>query len=69
MTWRGLQDQVQKDTTLCNFFQIKKKKHQSGKLHVKIVTERPSEAVGVDLIGPYTLKYKNGIKFHVIVGL
>ena len=38
----------------------KRSKHSYGKLPPKLVLKIPWEALGVDLIGPYTIKGKDG---------
>ncbi len=40
----------------------KQQKHKYGKLPPKLAITNPWEAVCVDLIGPYTLKGKDGIQ-------
>ena len=44
----------------------KQHKHKYGKLPGKLVITNPWEALYVDLIGPYTLKGKNGTVIEVM---
>ena len=45
----------------CQSCQVNKRRSQKyGKLPTKLATITPWEAVGVDLIGPYTLRGKDG---------
>ena len=61
MTWNGMRDQIRKHVKQCHQCQINKKKQQKyGKLPTKIVETIPWETLCVDLIGPYTLKAKDG---------
>eukprot|EP00804_Cyclotella_cryptica_P028148 CCRYP_011006-RA/>CCRYP_011006-RA protein AED:0.40 eAED:0.39 QI:0/0/0/1/0/0/2/0/126 len=53
MYWKGLQFSVCTFVKNCH-------KYQYGKLRTKLVVLDPWEALCVDLIGPYTLKGKDG---------
>jgi hypothetical protein len=56
--WKGMCTTIQSKTKSCKTCQINKK--QSLKYAPKIVIYTPWEALCVDLIGPYTLKGKDG---------
>ena len=59
--WPALRDMVREFTKTCRSCQInKRRKLKYGKLTTKFVISKPWEALCVDLIGPYTLKGKDG---------
>jgi hypothetical protein len=61
MTWPNMRGMVKRYTKYCRSCQInKRRKIQYGKLPAKCVIRRPWEALCVDLIGPYTLKGRDG---------
>jgi len=61
MYWRSLKSDVQRHVKSCDTCQrSKKRKRQYGKLPSKIAITVPWQCVCVDLIGPYTLKGKDG---------
>ena len=61
MIWPSLRDMVRKFTKTCRSCQInKRQKLKYGKLPTKFVIGKPWQALCVDLIGPYTLKCKDG---------
>ncbi len=61
MYWKGMRSTIQSITKSCRSCQInKKQKLKYGHLPSKIVTTIPWQVLCVDLIGPYTLKGKDG---------
>ena len=61
MTWDGIQDSVRRYTKRCPKCQKSKHtKFKYGKLPEKIVKMTPWHTLCVDLVGPYTLKGKDG---------
>ncbi len=61
MSWKGLQTTVQSYVKKCHSCQVNKRKQlKFGKLPTKLAITTPWEALCVDLIGPYTLKGKDG---------
>ena len=61
MYWKGMRTTIRSITKSCRTCQTKKKrKLKYGHLPAKTVTRIPWEALCVDLIGPYTLKGKDG---------
>ena len=61
MTFSGLRALVRRHTKYCRSCQFnKRRKLQYGKLPAKSVIRKPWEALCVDLIGPYTLRGKDG---------
>ena len=61
MTWPGMRDQVRKYVKHCKSCQFNKRtKLQYGHVPPKQVVTTPWEVLCVDLIGPYTLKGKDG---------
>ena len=60
-TWHGMRAMVRSHVKQCQSCQInKRRKRKYGKLPTKQVIRKPWEALCVDLIGPYTLKGKDG---------
>ena len=61
MYWKGMQRIVRAYVKNCKKCQVNKK-HQKlyGKLPTKMVIAKPWHTLCVDLIGPYTLKGKDG---------
>ena len=61
MYWKGMRHTIRSHVKKCHSFQVnKRRKHKYGKLPTKLAITIPWEAVCVDLIGPYTLKGKDG---------
>ena len=61
MDWPGLRTDVRSYVKTCKTCQVQKRKKQKfGKLPPKQVIDKPWEYLCVDLIGPYTLKGKDG---------
>ena len=61
MTWDGLHKTVRRHTETCHSCQKNKRsKYKYGKLPTKIAQTRPCKTLFVDLVGPYTLKGKDG---------
>ena len=61
MTWPGMRDMVRQHVKQCRSCQVnKRRKVQYGHVPSKRVITTPWEALCVDLIGPYTLKGKDG---------
>ncbi|MCP4744856.1 MAG: transposase family protein, partial [Desulfobacteraceae bacterium] len=61
MYWRSLRRDVRRHMKACAICQKgKQRKRKYGKLPVKLVEVVPWRGVSVDLIGPYTLKAKDG---------
>jgi hypothetical protein len=65
--WKGMRNTIQSKTKSCKSFQVNKKRTQKyGHLPPKIVISTPWEALCVDLVGPYTLKGKDGSSIDFI---
>ena len=61
MYWKGMRNTIRSHVKNCRKCQVNKRhKHKYGKLPAKLVITTPWEALCVDLIGPYTLKGKDG---------
>ena len=61
MYWKGMRRSVRAHVKKCHKCQVnKRRKHKYGKLPTKLVVTKPWNTVCVDLIGPYTLKGKDG---------
>jgi len=61
MYWKGMRNTIRSHVKNCRTCQVNKQhKHKYGKLPTKLVITNPWEALCVDLIGPYTLKGKDG---------
>eukprot|EP00804_Cyclotella_cryptica_P023782 CCRYP_011156-RA/>CCRYP_011156-RA protein AED:0.40 eAED:0.51 QI:0/0/0/1/0/0/3/0/266 len=61
MYWKGLRHSVRTFVKNCHKCQVnKRRQHKYGKLPTKLVVSNPWEVLCVDLIGPYTLKGKDG---------
>jgi hypothetical protein len=61
MYWKGMRNTIRSHVKNCLTCQVNKRhKHKYGKLPAKLVIRNPWEALCVDLIGPYTLKGKDG---------
>ncbi len=61
MYWKGMRNTIRSHVKNCCKCQVNKRpKHKYGKLPAKLVIRNPWEALCVDLIGPYTLKGKDG---------
>ncbi len=61
MYWKGMRSTIRLLTKSCKSYQVNKKRHlKYGHLPSKIVITIPWQALFVDLIGPYTLKGKDG---------
>ena len=59
--WKGMRTTIRSITKSCKTCQVNKKRSlKYGHLPSKIVVSVPWEALCVDLIGPYTLKGKDG---------
>ncbi len=59
--WKGMQTTIRSITKSCKSCQVNKRcQLKYGHLPSKIVISTPWEALCVDLIGPYTLKGKDG---------
>ena len=62
MYWLGMRYRIQKYVKSCDRCQKgKRRKRQYGKLPIKLAKTVPWRSVAVDLIGPYTIKSKDGI--------
>ena len=63
MHWKGMRNTVRAYVKKCKSCQVNKRRSQKyGKLPTKIVITKPWECLCVDLIGPYTLRGKDGTK-------
>jgi hypothetical protein len=61
MYWKGMRTTIQRYVKTCQSCQVNKKHSQKyGHLPPKLVITTPWKALCVDLIGPYTLKGKDG---------
>jgi hypothetical protein len=61
MYWKGMRSTIRSLTKSCRSCQVNKKRHlKCGYLPSKIVITIPWRVLYVDLIGPYTLKGKDG---------
>ena len=61
MHWKGMRSQIRKHVKTCERCQLgKRHKRKYGHLPPKIATVIPWKQVCVDLIGPYTVKAKDG---------
>ena len=61
MYWKGMRRSVRAHVKKCHKCQVnKRRKHKYGKLPTKLVVTKPWDTLCVDLIGPYTLKGKDG---------
>jgi hypothetical protein len=61
MYWKGMRNTIQKYVKSCRSCQVNKRHSQKyGHLPPKLVITTPWKALCVDLIGPYTLKGKDG---------
>ena len=61
MYWKNLQTDVQYHVKTCKSCQVnKQKKLKYGKLPPKLVVDTPWECLCVNLVGPYTLRGKDG---------
>ena len=61
MYWKGMRNTICKFVKNCPTCQINKRhKHKYRKLPTKLIITNPWEVLYVDLIGPYTLKRKDG---------
>ncbi len=61
MYWTGMRDTIHKHVKTCPSCQVNKKQNAKyGKLPTKLVVLKPWETLCVDLIGPYTLRGKDG---------
>ena len=61
MYWKGMRNTIRKFVRNCRKCQVnKRQKHKYGKLPTKLVITNPWEALCVDLIGPYTIRGKDG---------
>jgi hypothetical protein len=59
--WKGMRNTIRSKTKSCKTCQVNKKRTQKyGHLPPKIVISTPWEALFVDLVGPHTLKGKDG---------
>jgi hypothetical protein len=62
MYWKGMHTTIRRYIKTCQSCQINKKHSQKyGHLPPKLVIRNPWKALCVDLIGPYTLKGKDGL--------
>ena len=60
--WKGMRNTSRSITKSCKTCQVNKKRKQKyGHLPSKIVISTPWEALCVNLVGPYTLKGKDGL--------
>ena len=61
MYWKGMRNTVRKYVKNCHACQVNKRhKHKYGKLPTKFAITNPWDVLCVDLIGPYTIKGKDG---------
>jgi hypothetical protein len=61
MYWKGMRHTIRNHVKNCRICQVNKRhKHKYGKLPAKLVITNPWEVLCVDLIGPYTLRGKDG---------
>jgi hypothetical protein len=59
--WKGMQTTIRSITKSCKSCQVNRRRQlKYGHLPLKIVISTPWEALCVDLIGPYTLKGRDG---------
>ena len=59
--WKGMRNTIRSKTKSCKTCQVNKNRTRKyGHLPPKIVSSTPWEALCVDLVGPYTLKGKDG---------
>jgi hypothetical protein len=67
MYWKGMRTTIQSLTKSCQSCQVNKRRSQKyGHLPPKTVYTIPLECLCVDLIGPYTLKGKDGLHIDFI---
>jgi hypothetical protein len=65
MYWKGMRTTNQRYVKTCHSFQVNKRHSQKyGHLPPKLVITTPCKALCVDLIGPYTLKGKDGLSIN-----
>ena len=65
-TWNNLRENVHQVCSTCDICQrTKRNSKKYGKLPAKIAESNPWEKLCVDMIGPYTIKDKNG-KVHIL---
>ena len=68
MYWTGMRTSVRQFVKQCKTCQVNKRaKYSYGKLPPKLVLSIPWEALCVDLIGPYTIKGKDGLLLNLCV--
>ena len=68
MYWKGMRNTIQSYVKNCRTCQVNKQhKHNYGKLPAKLVITNHWEALCVVLIGPYTLKGKDGTEINYYV--
>jgi hypothetical protein len=61
MYWKGMRTTIRRHVKSCRFCHVNKRHSQKyGHLPLKLVIMTPWKALCVDLIGPYTLKGKDG---------
>jgi hypothetical protein len=61
MYWKGMHTTIRRYIKFCRSCQVNKRHSQKyGHLPPKLVITTPWKTLGVDLIGPYTLKGKDG---------
>jgi hypothetical protein len=67
MYWKGMHTTIQKNIKSCRPCQVNKRHSQKyGHLPPKLVITTPWKALCVDLIGPYTLKGRDGSRIDFI---
>jgi citrate synthase len=65
--WKGMRCTIWAHIKNCYICQVNKQhKHQYGKLPAKLVITHTREVIYVDLVGPYTLRGKDGIEIDFI---
>eukprot|EP00804_Cyclotella_cryptica_P026179 CCRYP_009768-RA/>CCRYP_009768-RA protein AED:0.35 eAED:0.24 QI:0/0/0/1/0/0/3/0/398 len=65
--WKGMRRTIRSHVKNCCICLVNKRhKHKYGKLPTKLVITNPWEALCVDLIGPYSLKGKDGTEIGVM---
>jgi hypothetical protein len=66
MYWKGMRTTIRRYIKTCRSCQVNKKHSQKyGHLPLKLVITTPWKALCVDLIGPYTLKGKDGLSIDL----
>ncbi len=65
--WKGMRNTIQSKTKSCKTCQVNKTyKQKYGHVPPKIVISTPWEALCINLVGPYTLKGKDGLSIDLM---